>query len=117
MRVRKQDQNGDYVFGSGQEDFYKDSPDGVAQIVQTRLLLFRGEWFLDSQEGTPYLQGVIGKSDEQVRDDIIKQRVLNTEGVLRIVSYESNLDRENRKLSVSLTIDTIYGNNSIQVVI
>lgn len=115
MRVRKQDQNGDYVFGNGQEDFYKNSPEGVGQVVQTRLLLLRGEWFLDDQEGTPYLQGVIGKSNEQVRDTVIKTRIQETEGVLKILSYESILDRENRILSVRASISTIYGNTPIEV--
>jgi hypothetical protein len=115
MRYRKQDQNGDYVFGNGQGDFFKDSPEAVAQAVKTRLLLWKEEWFLDIDEGTPYLQGVIGKHSEETRDTVIRTRILNTEGMRSILSYERTIDPETRKLSLSVSIDTIYGNTTIQV--
>lgn len=115
MRYRKLDQNGDYVFGSGQADFFKNSPETVAQAVKTRLLLWREEWFLDEEEGTPYLQGVIGKHSQQTRDTVLRTRILNTEGMRSILSYESTIDPETRKLNVSVSIDTIYGETTIQV--
>lgn len=114
MRYRKQDENGDYSFGNGQSNFFKDSPEAVAQAVKTRLLLWRGEWFLNVEEGTAYLQGVIGKHDDITRDSVLRSRILGTEGVTKIVSYDSTIDRENRKLNLSVTIDTIYGETTIQ---
>lgn len=117
MRYRKQDQNGDYVFGNGQADFFRDSVEAVAQAVKTRLLLWKGEWFLDTEEGTAYLQGVIGKHDQQTRDAVIRNRVLNTEGVVQIASFESIIDPETRKLNDSVLIDTIYGQTYINQVV
>jgi hypothetical protein len=115
MRYRRLDQNGDYVFGNGQADFLKDTPEAVGQAVMTRLKLWKEEWFLDSEEGTPYLQGVIGKHSEQTRETVMRTRILNTEGVTGITSYESIIDPETRKLNLSVSIDTIYGNTTIQV--
>ena len=115
MRYRKLDENGDYTFGGGQADFFRDSVDAVAQAVKTRLLLWREEWFLDVDEGTPYLQGIIGKHDQTTTDNVIRSRILDTEGVTSIETYESTIDPETRKLSVSVTIDTIYGIKQIQV--
>lgn len=117
MRYRKLDANGDYTFGNGQADFFKNSPDGVAQAVKTRLMLWRGEWFLDNEEGTPYLQGVIGKHSEQTRDTVLRSQILNTEGVTGIASYESNVDPDTRKLNVLVTVDTIYGETTIQAAV
>lgn len=114
MRYRKLDANGDYVFGNGQADFFKDSPIGVAQAVMTRLMLWRGEWFLDSAEGTPYLQGVIGKHSEETRNTVIRTRILNTEGVKSILSYSSNINPDTRKLSLLVSIDTIFGDTTIE---
>jgi hypothetical protein len=115
MRYRKLDQNSDYTFGGGQADFFKDSVEGVAQAVKTRLLLWREEWFLDTDEGTPYLQGIIGKHDQTTIDNVVRSRILDTEGVTGIADYQSTIDHETRKLSVSVTIDTIYGTTQIQV--
>lgn len=117
MRVRIQDENGDYTFGSGQSNFFLNSVEGVAQAVQTRLLLWTGEWFLNVDEGTPYLQGVIGKQDQQTIDNVLRARILGTEGVSSILSYESIIDRENRKLNVSVSISTIYGETTIKTVV
>ncbi len=53
MRYRREDENGDYSFGQGDATFLTDTPEAVAQAVKTRLALWRGQWFLDTEEGTP----------------------------------------------------------------
>lgn len=113
MKYRKLSESGDYVFGNGQLDFLVNTPDMVAQKIKTRLLLWLGEWFLDVEEGTAWLQGVLGKQQESTRDTVIRTRILETEGVTSIVSYESIVDADNRRLSVSLIVDTIYGETTL----
>ncbi|OZO80851.1 hypothetical protein CG700_28170, partial [Escherichia coli] len=54
MRYRREDADGDYTFGQGDDTFLIDSPECVAQAVKTRFELWRGQWFLDLTEGTPY---------------------------------------------------------------
>jgi hypothetical protein len=72
-----------------------------------------GEWFLDVEEGTPYLQGILGKHSQELADITIQDRILGTQGVTGISDYTSNLDRDTRFLSVEATIDTIYGQTEI----
>lgn len=115
MRVRKQSADGDYMFGNGQADFLKDTPEAVGQVVMTRLMLWLGEWFLDNEEGTPYLQGVIGKHAELTRNTVLRERILNSEGCVGITSYSSIVDPNDRKLTLSTAIDTIYGETFIEV--
>jgi len=120
MRLRKQDAGGDYQFGHNVADFWHDQVEGVGQSIMTRLLLFRGEWFLDTNEGTPWGgfplnqavvdQGeILGVHTQLTRDVAIHQRVLLTEGVQTITNYFSEGDPNQRNFSVEMTVETIYG--------
>ena len=109
MRYRKLDANGDYSFGAGQANFWKDVPDAPAQAVRTRLKLERGEWFLNASEGMPWNTEVLGKYTGDTRDAAIRSHVLGTQGVTEITDYFSNLDRDTRAFSGGVTINTVYG--------
>lgn len=120
MRYRRLSRDGDMTFGHGTNDFYRDQPEAVGQAVETRLALFRGEWFLDLAEGTPWggfpfndfvvMQGkILGAHTTASRDVAIKTRILGTDGVSAIVDYSSHMDPDTRAFSVSCRIDTIYG--------
>lgn len=117
MRYRRLDGTGDMIMGHGQADYLRDTPLAVAQAVVTRLRLLRGEWFLDLTEGTPYAPAVLGKHTRESYDIVIRERVLRTEGVLAITGYESLLDGDTRRLTVNLTIDTVYGPATVQEVL
>ncbi|WP_175984549.1 hypothetical protein [Burkholderia stabilis] len=114
MRYRKQDADGDYVFGGGDADFLVNTPETVAQAVLTRLRLLRGEWFLDTTVGMPWATDVLGKYTNGTYDAAIRQCILGTQGVTEITSYSSSVDPETRALTVSATINTIYGTATVQ---
>lgn len=113
MTYRKLDENGDYTFGGNANSFYRDVPEAVAQSVITRLRLWENEWFLDIAEGMPYIGGVLGKYTRDDVDAIVKERILNTEGVIEITEYSSSFNPDLRKFSVAVTISTIYGEAQI----
>jgi len=109
MRYRLLDAQGDYSFGHGQSDFLINTPETVAQAVKTRMLLWLGEWFLDTRDGTDWNNSVLGKYTEATRDAVIRERILDTPGVNSIITYNSNFDGNTRRFSVTVAIDTIYG--------
>lgn len=109
MRVRKVDATGDYTFGQGQANFWRDVPDAPAQVASSRLHLEQGEWFLDTTDGTPWRTKVLGRGTTGTRDPVIRSRILGTPGVKGITAYNSVLDRETRRFAVQVTIDTNYG--------
>jgi len=113
MIYRAQDINNDYTFGSGINNFLQNTPDAVAQAVQTRLKLWSGEWFLDVTEGTPYLSGILGKYTNDTVDQLIKQRILETQGVKSILDYQGVYNGDTRSYTVGATIDTVYGSTDI----
>lgn len=115
MRYRKLTADGDYSFGASQLDFYRDVPEAVGQAVRTRLLLWLGEWFLDVEEGTPFMIGILGKHSKEMADATLQDRINNTEGMVDIAEYESEINAETRGMTVEATIDTIYGPTFVEV--
>jgi hypothetical protein len=113
MRVRRLDPLGDMTFGAGALNFWRDQAEGVAQNVGSRLRLLRGEWFLDTSEGTPWQGGVLGTGTRQTADLVIRQRIVQTEGVDELVSYASSFNPDTRRFSVAATIRTIYGDAAV----
>jgi hypothetical protein len=107
MRYRELTPTGDSTIFSGHTQFLVNSPQCVAQAVLTRLRLWQGQWFLDTNVGVPYLQQVIGFGTAGVRDGAIQNAILNTPGVNQILDYSSQLN--GRALTITATIDTIYG--------
>lgn len=114
MRYRRLDANGDYSFGGQQLDYFRDTPMAVAQAVETRLMLFRGEWFLDTTEGTPWMMEILGKNTQTTYDAAIRQRILGTPGVTELLGYSSDLDTEARRVAIAATINTVYGQTTVQ---
>jgi len=117
MRYRKLDSNGDMQFGGQQSDFYRDVPEAPAQAVLTRLLLVAGEWYIDMSQGTPYQGGILGKYTSDSAEPIIRDRILGTQGITAILSYDHDFDADSREYFVRAEIDTLYGPAVFQGVI
>ncbi len=114
MRVRKVDETGDMVLGGNQAAFHRDTPEAVAQIVESRLQLWSGQWYLDLDEGTPYETAVLGRRTEAMRDPALRARILDTPGVTEIQRYDSVLNRDTRGFTVAATIKTAFGRTDPQ---
>jgi hypothetical protein len=104
MRYRPLDANGDYTIGV---PFLVNTPATVAQAISTRLKLFQSEWFMDTTDGTPWFQSILGKQFGSDPNSFIKQRILGTPGVTSILSYTSSIS--GRTITVSGTVATQYG--------
>jgi anionic cell wall polymer biosynthesis LytR-Cps2A-Psr (LCP) family protein len=113
VRYRKLDANGDYTFGHQQADFLRDSPEAVAQAISTRLKLDQGEWFLDKTEGMPWKTEVLGERTIATRDSAVQKRILGTQGVVQLDSYDSGFDPETRKFTPTAEVTTVYGQTTI----
>jgi len=116
MKYRKQDESGDMVFGNGILDFYIDSPEAVGQAVETRLKLWIGEWFIDITEGTEYQTNVLGTGKSESAGPVIRQRILETDGVVEILSFDLTINADTRALKITSRINTIYGQTTIEVI-
>ncbi|MFS1583639.1 MAG: hypothetical protein ACL7AY_13385 [Candidatus Arsenophonus phytopathogenicus] len=112
MRYRRETNNSDYGFGQGDNAFLTNSPDAVALAIKTRLSLWQGQWFLDREEGTPWLQSVLGKPYLDAYGIAIKERILDTQGVSTITDFSVSQNPITRKLTISAKVQTHYGETS-----
>lgn len=116
MRYRQLSPTGDMQFGGGLNDFLINSPETVAQAVQTALKLWLGEWYLNLNDGTPYLEGILGVHSQATADQTFITEVKGVQGVTDVTNWVSTIDPVTRKYSeASATLDTIYGQTPLQV--
>ncbi len=120
MRYRRLDENHDYTFGKGLGNFLEDevgNPEAVAQAIQTRLLLFTGEWWEDLRDGLPLWQKILGNRvrDRGIVDSLIVDRIKGlqlpdeTYGVTDVLNVQSVFDTDEREYSFQCEVDTIFG--------
>ncbi|ADO09878.1 hypothetical protein Pvag_1690 [Pantoea vagans C9-1] len=113
MKYRREDEKGDYTFGQGDNTWLTNSPEAVAQAVKNRFLLWNGQWFLDTSEGTPWIESVLGKQRPDTYNLAIRRRILETRGVNSIIAFDTTLNTSSRRVLFSATIDTLYGTTTV----
>lgn len=113
MRYRREDDDGDYTFGRGDDTWLINSPEAVAQAIKTRFLLWYGQWFLDTTAGTPWIQSVLGKQKPEIYNMAIRQRILDTQGVDSISEFNTTVDSATRRVIFTATVNTIYGTTTV----
>jgi len=87
-----------------------DRAERVRQQLLIKLRLWRGEWFLDTEFGTPYLQAVLGKQlTLSGAVAALRQSILEVEGVRSLLRLDYNFNARQRTLSIDFTADTPYG--------
>lgn len=83
---------------------------GVDQITQNlafRLRFFLGEWYLDIEAGIPYYQDFFIKAPNQIRiESVLKQEIVDTDGVLELTDFASDFNSSLRRFSVIFSART-----------
>lgn len=95
--------NGDLTGGIATGD------DEVIQRIRTRLFRERGEWFLNTASGLPWYQdgkGILGATlrEKSTVDLLIRKRILETEGVARVVKLNTFFSIGSRTCSVYMQV-------------
>lgn len=107
MTVRALDANGDIVTRG---EIFIEGQAEIAQTIQTRLKLFLGEYFRNIQDGTPWFEKILGKFENlNAVEAILRNRIVTTEGVSRLLSFSLDYDISARKLQITSFVLTQYG--------
>ncbi len=84
--------------------------EAIQQHLSQRLKTFLNEWFIDKRIGIPYFEHVLRKNfDPVVVDTVFKRQIINTPGVLELLSFDADLDKSTRTLQVTFKARTSKG--------
>lgn len=101
----KLDDNNDITIVNGDFALTKNSTEMCKQTLGITLKTWKGEWFLDTNFGVPYLQEIIGVARKKsVIDKIFLSYIADNEYVDSINSYSSTEDRDGRYYSATFTV-------------
>lgn len=105
------DSNHDIIIGRGATRV--GGAEQISQLVKCRLLTLLGEWKQDTSLGIPWFEGIFTKN---VRPADIQLTIANiirgTAGVQQLISIELDADYRARKLTITFTAISDYGNIS-----
>lgn len=108
--------DGDYSFGNNKNDFVTGTL-AVSQAIKTNLLLLYGEWWEDIDKGLPLFLHILGQAgmpqNVQAADLLVRDVISNTPGVTNIKKFTSTY--ENRTYSLTCTVETQYGDATVEV--
>lgn len=98
------DANGDLDTSTGDLRLLGDQ-DAVVQDIDTRLGFFRGEWFLDLDEGVPYYEEILVKNPRlNVVRAILTEAMLGSPLVTEVNDLTLDYDAASRTLDVTATL-------------
>lgn len=101
---KRDPETNDFLIQNGLFQKVTSTNDNIIQRVTTRLNRYVGEWFLDTSKGIDYFGIVfIHSPDLVVIEALMKNEILQEEGIVEIVSFELDFNRALRKLSVTFT--------------
>ena len=92
-----------------------DGIESTRQRIVQGLRFHRGEWFLNTRLGVPYLGDVFGYPlDTELARQVITAYILRHEDVTSVDVDEVRFVAETRTLFFKATVSTIYGDISLE---
>jgi hypothetical protein len=83
----------------------------IAQRVQRKLLLFKGDYWLDTELGVPYFQSILGtKNSLDTVQAIIMNAIQEVEGVKEITEFNIAFNDSTRTVTIEVTLKDDLGN-------
>ncbi len=91
---------------------FKRSQNGayLAQKVRSTLNTIQGEIKSNPSFGVPYFSKIFKKPTDlgQILS-IIKAKILGVDGIDKLISFTHDLNTETRRLTISFSVNTVYG--------
>lgn len=82
----------------------------VAQRLKIALLLRRGEWIFNIQDGVPYITSFLNQKNSKTNiDQFMISYISNVDGVNKVIGYDSVINKS-RQLQITVKVSTDAGN-------
>lgn len=95
---------------NGQPRLTSGTAQAAAQRLRVRLLMFLGEWFLDTASGLPYFQEIfVTVPDDGVLRTLFRNQIAADSYVVAVPTCNVRIDRALRNLSVDFVAQVVSG--------
>lgn len=83
----------------------------IAQRVQRHLLLFKGDYWLDTELGVPYYQSILGtKNSLDTVQAIFINSITEVEGVDEVTKFDIAFNESTRNVTIELSFKDKFSN-------
>lgn len=88
------DENNDITFKNGDLNLFEETdPLLIAQRLEIKLRLNKGEWFLDINQGIPWQQEILSKNNQRnLADTYIRRTIISDEDIKSITQYTATFN-------------------------
>lgn len=119
MSFRSLDNNNDWNFGKGHNDFVTENREVVLNI-RTRLKEWVNDCFFNAEAGIDWANRLGSFDQRGLLEQDIKRIILQTENVIELLEFSADFDNATRQLTTNYRARTIFSdtvNDFIQQVI
>lgn len=107
MSFRNLDENSDWCFGRGKNDYIKGNEE-IGLNIKTRLLSWVNDCFFARNAGIDWLNRLGFKNQKALLEADLKTLILKSKGVTSLKNIDIVYNNVNRSFSATYTIMTIY---------
>lgn len=101
---------GDLALDDNNSPYFSRGLPAIAQGIRITLRMFKGEWFLNLDEGVPWYQDILGKKYNNAQLlDILRKRIVVVPGVASIASLTATWDGATRTVTVNFEVVAVFG--------
>ena len=87
-----------------------DGLESVRQRIHQRLLMQRGEYYLDTRAGVPYVSDILRYNyDENLARRVIEEAILSVQDVDTVYNIQIDFNSSTRRLTFSCNVRTDFG--------
>lgn len=105
MIFRALDENGDWTFGSGKNNYLSDNA-AIGANIKTRLLSWLNDCFFDTNAGIDWLNRLGGRNQLALLELDLRRMIMQSYGVVSLDAFD--IVQNGNSVSASYTVTTIF---------